>query len=91
MGALDLALLCADARSARTHYKFRLERRLENLPKTGEGLILYGSDEEPIRFSYDDGMRGYDVNKPFEGVVKNLERRYLETESEWAREEIEPL
>ena len=38
--------------------------------------------------SYDDGLRSYDVKKPFEGVVRNLERRYLETESEWAREEI---
>ena len=50
--------------------------------------ILFGSGEDAIRFSYDDGLRAYDVRKPFEGVVKNLERRYLETESEWAREEI---
>ncbi len=41
-----------------------------------------------IRFSYNDGLRSYDVKKPFEGVVTNLERRYLETESEWSREEI---
>ena len=38
--------------------------------------------------SYDDGLRSYDVKKPFEGVVRNLQRRFLETESEWAREEI---
>ena len=30
----------------------------------------------------------YEVNKPFEGVIRNLERRYRETESEWSREEI---
>jgi excinuclease ABC subunit A len=70
------------------HYKFRLDTPFENLPKKAQDVILYGSDEEPIRFSYDDGLRAYDVKKPFEGVVKNLERRYLETESEWAREEI---
>ncbi|MEA2842081.1 MAG: excinuclease subunit [Methylobacteriaceae bacterium] len=70
------------------HYKFRLDTPFENLPKQAQEVILYGSDEEPIRFSYDDGLRAYDVKKPFEGVVKNLERRYLETESEWAREEI---
>ncbi|MEA2856276.1 MAG: excinuclease subunit, partial [Methylobacteriaceae bacterium] len=70
------------------HYKFRMDTPFENLPKRAQDVILYGSDEEPIRFSYDDGLRAYDVKKPFEGVVKNLERRYLETESEWAREEI---
>jgi excinuclease ABC subunit A len=70
------------------HYKFRMDTPFENLPKKAQEVILYGSDEEAVRFSYDDGLRAYDVRKPFEGVVKNLERRYLETESEWAREEI---
>jgi excinuclease ABC subunit A len=70
------------------HYKFRMDTPFENLPRKAQDVILYGSDEEPIRFSYDDGLRAYDVKKPFEGVVRNLERRYLETESEWAREEI---
>src|SRR3954453_470482 len=70
------------------HYKFRMDTPFENLPRKAQDVILYGSDEEPIRFSYDDGLRAYDVKKPFEGVVRNLQRRYLETESEWAREEI---
>jgi excinuclease ABC subunit A len=70
------------------HYKFRMDTPFESLLKRAQEVILYGSDEEPIRFSYDDGLRAYDVKKPFEGVVKNLERRYIETESEWAREEI---
>ena len=39
--------------------------------------------------AYDDGLRSYEVKKPFEGVVANLERRYRETESEWSREEIQ--
>ena len=33
-------------------------------------------------------MRSYDTKKPFEGVITNIERRYRETESEWAREEL---
>ena len=41
-----------------------------------------------MRFSYEDGARAYEVKKSFEGVITNLERRFLETESEWAREEI---
>src|SRR5208283_3157634 len=46
------------------------------------------SGDKEIRFAYADGTRAYEVKKPFEGVVRNLQRRYLETESEWAREEI---
>jgi excinuclease ABC subunit A len=70
------------------HYKFRLDTPWEELPKKVQNVILFGSGNEDIRFSYDDGFRAYDVKKPFEGVVINLERRYKETDSEWAREEI---
>ena len=51
-------------------------------------IILYGSDDEEIKFSYDDGYEKYSHKKTFEGVINNLERRYLETDSDWKREEI---
>ena len=70
------------------HYKFRLDGSWSDLTKVQSNAILFGSGEEEIRFAYDDGLRAYQVKKPFEGVVRNLERRYIETESEWAREEI---
>ncbi len=70
------------------HFKFRLDTAFEDLPQKAQDAILYGTDETKVRFHYDDGLRAYEVSKPFEGVVNNLERRYLETESEWAREEI---
>jgi len=70
------------------HFKFRLDVPFEKLPKQAQDVVLYGSGEESVRFAYEDGMRAYEVNKPFEGVIRNLERRYRETESEWAREEI---
>ncbi|HVB89077.1 MAG TPA: excinuclease ABC subunit UvrA [Beijerinckiaceae bacterium] len=70
------------------HFKFRLDTPWEALPATARDAILFGTGDEPVKFSYDDGVRAYDVKKPFEGVVRNLERRYLETESEWAREDI---
>ncbi|PPD42043.1 MAG: excinuclease ABC subunit A [Methylocystis sp.] len=70
------------------HYKFRLDTPWEELPEKARNVILFGSGKEEIKFSYDDSFRAYDVKKPFEGVVINLERRYLETDSEWAREEI---
>ena len=42
-----------------------------------------------MRFVYDDGMRTFETKKPFEGVIVNLERRWKETESDWAREDLE--
>ena len=71
------------------HYRFRLDKPWGDLPEAARKAILYGSGEEEIRFAYDDGLRSYEVRKPFEGVVSNLERRYRETESEWSREEIQ--
>ena len=58
------------------------------MSKKIKDVILYGSDEEEIKFSYDDGYEKYSHKKTFEGVVNNLERRYLETDSDWKREEI---
>ena len=70
------------------HYKFTLDTKWKDLPKKTQEAILYGSGETEIRFSYDDGMRAYDTKRAFEGVITNLERRFKETDSDWAREEI---
>jgi excinuclease ABC subunit A len=70
-------------------YKFRLDVAWASLPDKAREIILNGSGTEEVRLAYDDGLRSYEVRKPFEGVVKNLERRHRETESEWSREEIE--
>jgi excinuclease ABC subunit A len=70
------------------HYRFTLDTKWKDLPKKTQDAILYGSGDTEIRFSYDDGIRAYDTRRPFEGVVTNLERRYRETDSDWAREEI---
>ncbi len=70
------------------HFGFSMTKRWDELPDKARSVILYGSASEPVRFAYDDGLRSYEVNKPFEGVITNLERRYRETESDWAREEI---
>ena len=70
-------------------YKFRLDKPWSELPDEARRVILHGSGADEIRFAYDDGLRAYEVKKPFEGVVANLDRRYRETESEWSREEIQ--
>ncbi len=70
------------------HYKFSLDTKWKKLPKKYQDIILYGSDDEEIKFYYDDGYEKYDTKKTFEGVINNLERRYLETDSDWKRDEI---
>jgi excinuclease ABC subunit A len=70
------------------HYKFTLDTKWKDLPKKTQDALLHGSGEDTIRFVYDDGLRSYQTTKPFEGVVTNLERRWRETDSDWAREEM---
>src|SRR5919197_5471553 len=70
------------------HYKFTLDTKWKDLPKKTQDAILHGSGDDAIRFVYDDGLRSYQTTKPFEGVITNLERRWRETESDWAREEM---
>ncbi len=70
------------------HYRFTLDTRWKDLPKRTQDAILHGSGADSIKFTYDDGLRAYQTTKPFEGVVTNLERRWRETESDWAREEM---
>src|SRR6202166_4037023 len=71
------------------HYRFTLDTKWKDLPKKTQDAILYGSGEDDIKFVYDDGLRGYTTKKPFEGVITNLERRFKETESEWARDDLQ--
>ncbi|MFN4355420.1 excinuclease ABC subunit UvrA [Parvibaculum sp.] len=70
-------------------YNFSMTVPWSQLPEEAQNVILYGTGEEVVTFAYDDGMRSYKTKKPFEGVIPNLERRWRETDSSWAREEIE--
>ena len=70
------------------HYGFSLDEKWKKLSKKVKDVILFGSDEEEIKFNYDDGYEKYSHKKTFEGVINNLERRFLESDSEWKREAI---
>jgi len=70
------------------HYGFSMDEPFWKLPETAKNVVLYGSGTEKIRFIYDDNARKYEVNKTFEGVLPNLERRWRETDSSWVREEL---
>ena len=75
------------------HYTFDIDAAFESLPAQVQHVVLYGSGDEEIRFSYimDSGAsQGKKVNKKhaFEGVITNFERRYRETDSSTVREEL---
>ena len=70
------------------HFGFDLSAALGTLGDTVRRMILYGSDEEPVTMVYDDGLRSYEIKKPFEGVIPNMERRWRETDSSWVRDEL---
>ena len=70
------------------HYRQPMTKPWKDLPEDFREIVLYGSLDE-INFVYDDGVRHYQTEKPFEGVITNIERRWRETESNWVREELE--
>lgn len=70
------------------HFGFSTTKPWSELPQSARDAILFGTGTEAVRMAYNDGLRAYEVKKPFEGVITNMERRWKETESDWAREEI---
>ena len=69
-------------------YRQPMTKPWKSLPEDFRNVILYGSGDDEITFTYDDGVRHYSTTKPFEGVITNIERRWRETESSWVREEL---
>ncbi len=70
------------------HFKVTTRTPWAELPERVRDAILNGTGEVPVEMTYKDSVRAYSVNKPFEGVLKNLERRWRETDSAWVREEM---
>jgi excinuclease ABC subunit A len=71
------------------HYGFSKNARWKDLDPKVQDVFLRGSGKEEIKFRYDEGGRVYTVERAFEGVIPNMERRYRETDSNWIREEFE--
>ena len=70
------------------HYGFSMDEPWWKLSDEARDVVLHGSRGQKIHFVYDDNARKYEVNKTFEGVLPNLERRWRETDSAWVREEL---
>ena len=71
------------------HFQFSLDEPFANLAPSVQSMILMGSGKESVVMTYDDGLRSYRTQKPFEGIIPNLTRRYRETDSNWVREELD--
>jgi len=70
-------------------YKASMRSAWSDLPEKVRDTVLYGTEGEPLTMIFEDGRRRYEVAKPFEGVIGNLDRRWRETDSAWMREELE--
>ena len=69
-------------------YDFSLDTPWGELPEAVRETILHGTRGKPVTLTFVDGKKSYDVKKPFEGVIGNLNRRMLQTESAWMKEEL---
>jgi excinuclease ABC subunit A len=70
------------------HFTANMIKPFRDLPEKVQQAILYGTGKEPVVMTYDDGLRRYQTTKPFEGLIPNMDRRFKETDSAWAREEL---
>ncbi len=79
--------------SVAKHYKFSVDAPFESLPAEVQQVLLHGSGEEEIKFSYtmeSGNFAGKKLTKkhPFEGIIPNMARRYRETDSAMVREDL---
>ncbi|MEE8333658.1 MAG: excinuclease ABC subunit UvrA, partial [Alphaproteobacteria bacterium] len=70
------------------HFKISVNEPFEDLPEKARDAILWGTDKTDVKMVYSDDGRSYTVERPFEGVIPNMERRFRETDSSWVRDEL---
>ncbi len=71
-----------------THYGFDINTPFDKLPEKIQKVLLYGSGTERIKFYHDRPDRRYFAHQPFEGVIKQLERRWRDTTSSVIRNDL---
>ena len=70
------------------HYGFSLDTPVKDLPKKAVDVILYGTKGERFKMTRQNEYGTGTYYTEFEGIINNLERRFRETQSDWARDEI---
>jgi len=70
------------------NFKFRLNTPFKNLSKSTQNTLLYGAGDEPINYIYEKNNQRQYYSGTYDGVICDLERRYHETDSSAAREDI---
>ncbi len=70
------------------HYHVDIYAPFKDLPDRFKQALIHGSGDEEITFYFERGNRRYNYKRPFEGLIPNLQRRYIETDSHQTREEI---
>ena len=71
-----------------SHYGVSMETPWKDIPKKAQDAFLYGTGKTDVTIVYADEKRRFEVKKPFEGVIRNIERRWRETDSNWMRDEL---
>ncbi|MEY4161195.1 MAG: excinuclease subunit UvrA [Pseudomonadota bacterium] len=74
--------------SLAAEFGFALDTPWQDLPVEVRIVILHGTGGRPVPLTFTDGKKSYTVEKAFEGVIGNLNRRLLQTDSAWMREEL---
>jgi len=74
--------------SVAAHFGSDMDTPWQDMPERAREAILHGSGDEIIALHFDDGSRSYRTEKPFEGVIPNIARRWRETESQGMRDEL---
>ena len=75
-------------KSLAKYYKVSLDTPFKELKKVARDGILWGSHNKTIKMTYIDDGQEYTVDRPFEGVIPNMQRRFMETESSWVRDDL---
>ena len=75
-------------RSLAKHYGVPMDKPWASLSQEFRDGLLLGSGGKPVTLHFTDGRKSYEVTKPFDGVIANLDKRFRATESAWMREEL---
>jgi excinuclease ABC subunit A len=70
------------------HFGIKMRTPWVELPEDVQNAILNGTGSTVVALKYKDGLRAYEVKKPFEGVLPNLARRLRESDNPWVREDL---